>query len=161
MQYRKKLSAEEALIKIRHYCSYQERCHVEVQQKLYGFGLFKKDVDYIISNLIENNYLNEERFAIQFAGGKFRINHWGKRKIEYELQQKRVSSYCIKKALKDISEEDYLTTVSKLAETKWKVLKGEHHLTRQAKTHKYLMQKGFEPIVISKALHQIIESNKN
>ena len=89
---------EQAIPKIKQYCAYQERCHAEVKDKLYSFGLHRKDVDEIIVLLIGENYLNEERFAIHYAGGKFRINHWGKNKIKQALKQKRVSDYCIKKA---------------------------------------------------------------
>src|SRR5690242_15375551 len=108
---RKHLTKEQALQKLRHYCGYQERCHSEVKAKLYELGVWKKDHDEIISSLIEDNYLNEERFAIQFAGGRFRMKQWGRVKIKYELKQKQVSEYCIKKALQQIPEEDYQRTL--------------------------------------------------
>ena len=73
--YKQQLTKEQALPKVRQYCTYQERSHSEVKEKLYSFGLYKKDVEQLISNLIEENYLNEERFAIVFAGGRFRIKH--------------------------------------------------------------------------------------
>src|SRR6185503_6037061 len=92
-------TAEQATPKIKHFCAYQERCHAEVRDKLYSFGLHRKDVDGIIVVLIGDNYLNEERFAINFAGGKFRMKHWGKNKIKQRLKLKQVSDYCIKKAL--------------------------------------------------------------
>src|ERR1700742_1751005 len=113
------LSLEQALQKTRHYCGYQERCHSEVKEKLYSFGLRKQQVEEALSVLIEENYLNEERFALQFAGGRFRMKHWGKVRIRYELKQKQVGDYCIKKALAAISEEDYDNTLSKLVENKW------------------------------------------
>ena len=93
--------------------------------KLYDLGLFKKDAELLVSQLIEEGYLNEERFAIQFAGGKFRIKQWGKKKIVYALKEKQVSDYCIKKALAQIDEEDYRKTLQKLAAAKWMQLKGE------------------------------------
>jgi regulatory protein len=158
--YKKQLTPAEALQKIKHYCSYQERCHNEVKQKLYGYGLYKKDVEEIISNLIENNYLNEERFAIQYAGGKFRMNHWGKRRIQYELLQKGVSSYCIKIALKQIDEDDYLAQLRSLAANKFALLKNEHYLARQAKTTAYLIQKGFEPAVVSGVVNELTQKIK-
>ena len=83
----------------------------------------KKEVDELLSELISDNYLNEERFAIQFAGGKFRIKQWGRIKIKYALKQKQVSEYCIKKALKAIDEKDYTKTAEKLFEQKLKTLK--------------------------------------
>jgi regulatory protein len=81
------LSAEQALQRLRHYCDYQERCHQEVKDKLYSFGLRKQDVETAIATLIQEDRLNEERFAVQFAGGRFRLKNWGKIKIRYELQK--------------------------------------------------------------------------
>jgi regulatory protein len=144
-----KFSKEQALQKIKQYCAYQERCHAEVKEKLYSFGLYKRDVEEIISQLIEENYLNEERFAIQYAGGKFRMNNWGRIKIKYALRQKQVSDYCIKKALKNISEEEYLKTLQKLAEQKLKTLKSETNIfIKKKKLQDYLLQKGFEGEVV-------------
>lgn len=155
MPYNKTLSKEQALQKIKQYCSYQERCHREVKTKLYTYGLYKRDVDEIIANIIENNYLNEERYAIHFAGGKFRINHWGRKKIQYALQQKGVSSFIIKIALKELNEPAYLKTIHTLASGKWNSLATERDLIRQAKTQAYLLQKGFEPALISQAIKTI------
>jgi regulatory protein len=152
--FRKQLSKEQALQKLKHYCGYQERSHSEVKEKLYSLGVWKKDHDEIISTLIEENYLNEERFAIAFAGGRFRMKQWGRVKIKYELQQKKVSEYCIKKALKQISDEDYLSTLKKLADEKYSSLKGEQYLVRKKKTMDYLMQKGYEPGLIQKVLSE-------
>ncbi len=141
----KNIGTEAAFRKIKHFCAYQERCHAEVKQKLYGYGLYKAEVELLLSNLIEENYLNEERFAIAFAGGKFRIKQWGKTKIKYELSQKQVSAYCIKKALATISEEDYEKTLSKLAAEKLKTLQGEKNIfTKKAKLQNYLVGKGYE-----------------
>ncbi|HTC00362.1 MAG TPA: regulatory protein RecX [Ferruginibacter sp.] len=155
--YKQQLTKEQALPKVRQYCAYQERCHSEVKEKLYGFGLYKKDVEQLISNLIEENYLNEERFAIVFAGGRFRIKHWGKMKIKYELKQKQVSEYCIKKALQEINSADYLKTLYKLAEGKLKLLKAEKNIfTKKKKLQDYLLQKGFEGQLIQTVIKDII-----
>ena len=88
---RRNLTKEQALQKLKHYCAYQERCHSEVREKLFSLGVWKKDHDEIISALIEKNYLNEERFAIAYAGGKWRVKQWGRQKIKYALKQKQVS----------------------------------------------------------------------
>jgi regulatory protein len=152
---RKHFTAEQALQKIRQYCAYQERCHKEVKEKLYSYGLHKSETDKIIADLIESNYLNEERFAVQFAGGKFRMNQWGRKKIQYELQQKGINPHSIKMALKELDESDYTETLHKLAKIKWDSLATEHQLSRQAKTQAYLMQKGFEHDVISKAIKEL------
>jgi regulatory protein len=141
----KNIGTESAFKKIKYYCAYQERCHAEVKQKLYGYGLYKSEVELLISQLIEENYLNEERFAIAFAGGKFRVRQWGKTKIKYELKLKQVSEYCIKKALKEISAEDYEKTLQKLAAEKLESLKGEKNIfIKRSKLQNYLVGKGYE-----------------
>ncbi len=154
--FKQQLTREKALQKARHYCAYQERSHSEVKNKLYALGLRKGDVESALSELIEQNYLNEERFAIQFAGGKFRMKHWGKSKIQYELKQKRVSDYCIRKALNEIDQAAYLETLNKLAAEKWETQKGEKNLfVKLRKTQDYLLQKGFEPALIRKVLEEL------
>ncbi len=148
-----KLTPEQALQKIKHYCAYQERSHAEVKEKLYGFGLYKKDVEPIIGTLIEENYLNEERFALAFAGGHFRTKQWGRVKIKYQLKQKQISEYCIKKALKTIDEDDYRKTLEKLFADKLKTLKSEKNIfIKKRKLQDYLLQKGFETELVRELL---------
>ena len=152
----KKFSKEQALLKIKLYCAYQERCHAEVKEKLYSFGLYKNEVEQLMAQLIEENYLNEERFAIQYAGGKFRMNQWGRVKIKYALRQKRVSDYCIKKALKEISDADYKKTLQKLAGQKLKTLKSEINIfSKKKKLQDYLLQKGYEGELVREVVNRI------
>ncbi len=153
----KYLTKEQALQKLKHFCAYQERCHSEVKEKLYNLGVWKKDHDDILASLIEENYLNEERFAMAYAGGKFRIKQWGKVKIKYELKQKQVSEYCIKKALKQIDEEKYLEVLDKLAKEKYASLKRDQWLVRKKKTMDYLFRKGFEAELINESIKKITE----
>ena len=146
----KNIGTERGLQKIKYYCSYQERSHYQVKEKLYSFGLYKYEVEAILSQLIEENYLNEERYAIAFAGGKFRIKQWGRVKIKYELKQNNVSEYCIKSALKSIDENEYKKTLHELFETKIKTLRAEKNIfVKKQKVYAYLMQKGFEPALIN------------
>lgn len=152
--YKKHLTKEQALQKLKHYCAYQERSHNDVKEKLYKLGVWKKEHDEIIAALIEENYLNEERFAIAYAGGKFRINNWGRVKIKYALKQKQVSEYCIKKAMKQISEEDYMKLLNKLAKEKYAALKAEQYLIRKKKTMDYLITKGFETNLVVATLEK-------
>jgi regulatory protein len=136
---------DQALPRAKHYCAYQERCHSEVKEKLYDFGLNKKEVDEILSQLIEENYLNEERFAIHFAGGKFRMKHWGRVKIKYELRKKQVSDYCIRKALASLDDDAYMKTLQKLFDEKLRTLKSEKNIfIKKRKLQDHLLQKGFE-----------------
>jgi regulatory protein len=107
----------------------------------------------LISKLIQENFLNEERYAIAYAGGKFRAKDWGKNKIKYGLKQHQVSDYCIKKALKTIDDEDYVKTLQKLYVAKEKTLKSEKNIfIKKRKIQQYLMQKGYEVSLINELL---------
>jgi regulatory protein len=144
-----RVSREGALQKLKHYCGYQERSHSEAKQKLYALGLFKKEVEELLSDLIQEGYLNEERFAIQFASGKFRIKGWGKQKILQGLKQKGVSPYCIRKALDGIDQEEYQKSFRKQADKKWSSLRSESNIfVKKTKWRNYLLQKGFESSLI-------------
>jgi len=154
---KKVLSKEEALQKLRQYCAYQERSHSEVQQKLWDLGVRRADHDEIIVSLIEDDYLNEERFAIQFAGGKFRMKDWGRKRIYYALKEKKISDYIIKKAMQEIPEADYNKTLQDLAEKKYASLKNEQYLVRKKKTMDYLLQKGYEPNLVTQAIKHLTD----
>jgi regulatory protein len=152
---KKHLTKEQALQKLKQYCGYQERCHNEVKQKLWELGVSRTYHDEIISNLIEEDYLNEERFAKLFAGGKFRMKNWGRKKIEYALKDKGVNSYCINKGLKEIEEEAYQQLLEQLAEKKYASLNQEQYLVRKKKTMDYLLQKGYEHDLINRAVNNL------
>ena len=154
MLYKKHLTKEQALQKLKHYCGYRERCHCEVKEKLYQLGIWKKDHDEMIAALIEENYLNEERFAIAFAGGKFRVNQWGRIKIKQALKQKQVSEYCIKRAMKEIEDHTYIKTLEKLAIKKYASLKKDQYLIRKKKTMDYLIRKGYEVELVKRVMEQ-------
>lgn len=156
----KRLTPSQAWEKIKYYCAYQERGHQETKDKLYRFGLNSAEVDEQLARLIEEGYLNEERFAKMFVGGKFRMKHWGKIKIEAELKMKRVSSYNIKIALKEINDDDYQKAMEKLTEEKWISLKGEQYLVRQMKTMRYMVQKGYETNLVGNVIQKIRSNAK-
>lgn len=146
-----------AKIKIASYCAYQERCQQEVRNKLYSYELFRDQVDEILSWLITENYVNEERFAQTYAGSKFRVKKWGKFKIKRALIQKDISDYCIRKGLQEIGNEDYRNTIFELAEKKL----GEYSLRisnsyqLKDKTAKFIISKGFEPDLVWEMLKEI------
>lgn len=140
------LTKEQAYQKLRHYCAYQDRCHAEVKEKAFSLGLKKADVEELTSRLIEEECLNEERYARSFAGGKFRMKQWGKLKIRAELKQRRVSEYCIATALGEIDQNKYNEALHKLAVKRWSAVKGPgtNLYVKMTKTRDYLMQKGYE-----------------
>ena len=150
---KKRLGKEQALQKLKHYCGYQERCHAEVKEKLYSFGLYKQEVEECISRLIEEEYLNEERFALAYAGGKFRMKGWGKIKIRHALKEKGVSEYCINRSLKEIDSAQYEECLNKIATDKWSGLRSEKNIfIKMKKVHDYLLQKGFESNLIQRTI---------
>ncbi|MFV0606072.1 MAG: regulatory protein RecX [Niabella sp.] len=144
------LTPEQALQKLKYFCAYSERCHQDVVDKLFQLGVWKKHHDEIIASLIEENYLNEERFAKNFVGGHFRQKQWGRNKIIKQLLFKNISPYCIKKGLQEIDEEAYNATLKKLFTKKWETLKGEkNRFIKMRKTSDYLIQKGFETDLVN------------
>lgn len=147
------IGTERALEKIRHYCGYQERNHREVREKLFSMGLYAQQVEEIIGSLISDNFLNEERYALAFAGGKFRMKGWGKVKIRYEMKQQGISDYCIKKALQSIDEEAYADMLQKHFQLKAATLKSEkNHFIKKTKIRNFLLQKGYESDLINELL---------
>ncbi|HVI44534.1 MAG TPA: regulatory protein RecX [Chitinophaga sp.] len=149
---------QQAIEQLRRYCAYQERCHQEVKYKALEIGMRGAEVDEAIATLIADNFLNEERYAKAFAGGKFRIKQWGRKKIESELKQKQVSAYCIRKGLAEIDPDDYEAALKKQAEKKYQSLKGDTVMKRRYKTMQYLLQRGFESDLINQALEQIVNN---
>lgn len=139
----------------RKYCAYQERSQQELRDKLYDLGLFRKDVEQVIVAMIEEGYLNEERFAIAYAGGKFRVKQWGKVKIRLALKQKRVSEYCIKKALAQISEKEYESTLQKVIATQSRKISEKNILKKNYKLAQYAIGRGFEPEMVWEQLKHI------
>ena len=150
-------SLSEAKQKIASYCAYQERCQQEVRTKLYSYGLYRDQVDELMAWLITENFLNEERFAQTYAGGKFRVKKWGRFKITQALKQKDISDYCIKKGMQEIDEEDYLITIKQLVDKKIKELapKTPNPFQLKNKISKYIISKGFEPDLVWSVLKEI------
>lgn len=133
-----------AFEKLKRYCAYQERCHQEVRSKLLTLKVYGDELEEIISYLIDENYLNEERFARAYARGKFRIKRWGKIRIKQELKKRRISEYLIRKGMSEIDEDEYHETLLKLISK----YKDEHDTLSfydlRRKTVTYLMSKGYE-----------------
>jgi len=140
----KKISVDEAIIKVRTFCNYRDRCHKEVKDKLYGLGLWKNEVDQVMMQMMDEDLLNEERYARSFARGYFRTKRWGKIKIRYELQSKQIHSRLIQTALTEIDEDEYQQTIKHLIQKKLGLLKGEKSMSKKQKVVNYLMQKGYQ-----------------
>lgn len=142
-----------ALLKMMSWCAYQERCQQDARNKLYELGMWEEAVENIIVKLIEDNFLNEERFATSFARGKFTIKKWGRVKIRQELKQKRVGDYCLKKAMKQIDETEYLATLKRLMEIKRKLIKEKSPIKLNYKLMNYALSKGYEKDLVFDVLN--------
>lgn len=140
--------------KAEHYCAWQERCHKELKQKLYEWGAGKQEVEAIILHCIEHNFLNEERFAKAFAGGKFRTKGWGRQKIIRELKSRDISDYCIRKAMLEIPEEDYIQRLRKWIESRPESRGSGNLFARRAKLAQFLISKGFEADLVWEMLKE-------
>lgn len=152
----KSYTVEEAQRKMEHYCAYQERCHDEVIQKLKSLNMIPQAIDTIVVYLLDNNFLNEERFACSFARGKFRIKQWGKRRIINELKARNISRYNIERALKEIPEEAYLETFHSIAEKQWETVNETNIMKKKKKVMDYLLRKGYESNIVQDKLSTIL-----
>jgi regulatory protein len=140
------------LVKAERFCAYQERSSFEVRKKMKEFDADEKTIELILTSLLEDDFQNDERFAMLFASGKFRIKRWGKNKIRSELRMKHIPDALIKKGLDAINREDYLKTLKELAKKKEKEVRGEKSEVRSQKIGRFLLSKGYESELIWKAL---------
>ena len=133
-----------AIDRLKNYCAVQDRCQWDIIRKMKEWRLTQNTQDHILELLISNQYINEERFAIAFCQGKFRIKKWGKNKIKNELKKRDISKNCIIKGLDSIDEDQYQEILKKIIEQKTDKLKEKNPFIKKNKIAKYLIQKGFE-----------------
>ena len=150
---KKHLSVNEAKLKAADYCAYQERSQQEVRNKLYSYGLHQDEVEQAISELITEKFINEERFARAYAGGKFRMKKWGRVKIIQGLKQHKISEYCIKKGLSEIDEDDYNETIQALIDKKRLHIAAASPQLIKKKLAAFLQQKGYESNLVWEVLN--------
>lgn len=152
---KKIFTVDEIKRKIEHYCAYQDRCHKEVENKIKEYSLIPEAREMILLSLMKDNFLNEERFSKSFARGKFRIKKWGKQRIVRELKFRNISAYNIKTALKEINEQEYITTLYELVAKKEKLVREENVFKRKKKIADYLLYRGFESNLVYEAINAI------
>jgi len=147
---------QEATRKLEGYCAYQERCHKEVNQKLRDMGMIPEAIGQIITYLIQENYLNEERFAQSFSRGKFNIKKWGKNRIVNELKQRGISKYNITAAIKEIDEKAYIETLDALAKKRLEQVTEKNIQKRKKKLADYLLYRGWESHLVYTKLQELV-----
>ncbi|MFD2908391.1 regulatory protein RecX [Flavobacterium ardleyense] len=152
---KKTYSFTEARAKLEFYCAYQERCYKEVEQKLYEFQLSTSEREQIVIYLIENNFINEERFAQSFVRGKHNYKFWGKNRITNELKFRNISSRIITISLKELPEPTYIANFHTLAEKNWETIKESKGQKKNKKFVDFLLRKGYETHLIYDKLREL------
>ena len=145
----------EAKDRIKNYCALQDRCQWDVRQKLSEWGVLANTKNIIMKELINDSFIDEERYARAFCRGKFRIKKWGRRKIEFELKKKNISFVCIKKGMEEIEMDEYLKELENQAEKKNNLIKDKNHFKRKSKLAKYLTNRGFENNLVWEKIKEI------
>ncbi len=141
----KSLSTDQAMRAMERYCAYQERCHKEVEAKLWKLLVRPPVQDEVILHLMQHDFLNETRFAQSFARGKFRIKSWGRVRITNELKARGISKRNIDIALKEISVEEYEAVFDSLSRKRYNQLTATHDkLNKRKKLADYLLYRGWE-----------------
>ncbi|MBT4217142.1 MAG: RecX family transcriptional regulator [Flavobacteriales bacterium] len=156
MQNNKVYTVKEATERIQSYCAIQDRCQWEVEKKMKEWGISDEIIENILTDLILDKFVNEERFSESFCRGKFRIKRWGKVKIKNELKIKKISNNCIDKGLLQIEKKEYMKVLKDLYLKKRDSLKDTNQFIRKGKIAKHLQQKGFE----SKLIWELINKDK-
>lgn len=157
MYSQKTYTLTEATKKLESYCAYQERCHKEVTSKLREMRMISEAIDQIVTHLIQENYLNEERFSRAYARGKFNIKKWGRNRIVNELKFRGISKYNIKSALQEISDDDYFITLDKLAKKRVLQIKETNLQKRRKKLADYLLYRGWESHLVYEKVKELIK----
>jgi regulatory protein len=151
-QKKKHIDYPTALKKLQAFCAYQERSHGEVKTKLLDLGIYGDALEEIIAELIQDNFLNEERFAKAYSRGKFNIKKWGRIRIKQELKLRKISDYCVRKAMEEIEDDAYIATLREIILKKSDLLKEEDNFKLNQKLFSYAIQKGYESELISQVL---------
>ncbi|MCB0661151.1 MAG: RecX family transcriptional regulator [Saprospiraceae bacterium] len=153
------ISKDKALQKLMKYCAYQDRCHQEVRNKLLSLGVYGDELDDVMLTLLQENFLNEERFARSFARGKFRLKRWGRVRITRELKLRDISAYCIKKGLAEINELEYGEALDEILHKKWLETKAKNDFEKRKKVADFAIRRGFETNLVWEAVQALKDTD--
>ncbi|WP_109832872.1 regulatory protein RecX [Reichenbachiella versicolor] len=153
---KKRLTPKQAKLKAANYCAYQERSQKEVKKKLYDLGLWKDEVDEVLTDLIIEGFINEERFAKSYVGGKFRVKKWGRNRILMGLKEHHISKYCIKKGMEEIDDSEYKSTLAILIEKKAFTEKETNVFKRREKISRSMIYKGYESSLVWEFVNDLV-----
>ena len=146
----KPLTPDAALARMEHFCAYRERCPKEVRAKLAELGMRGADAEQIFLALREDGFFDEERFATAYAGGKFRVNHWGRVRIRQELRMRDIAPAIVQKAIDSIDEAAYVELLEQLMDKKRRQYEKDGQ--SREKMAAALIRAGFEQELVFKYL---------
>lgn len=146
------MSYDRAIEKAMRYCSFQERCILDVKNRLLAWNVKKEEWDKVIDKLLELDFLNEDRYVEDYVRGKFTMKKWGRNKIKAGLMQKRISGKKVTEELNSIDERQYESTIENLIEKKKNLLALKEGLELRDKLYRYMIGKGFESDLVLKCL---------
>jgi len=153
----KAYTVDQIKAKMEHYCAYQDRCHYDVEKKLKEFFLIPDARDEILLGLMQEKFLDEERFAKSFVRGRFRIKHWGKKKIVLELKKRNISEYLINLGLKEIDDDEYFSTADRLISKKIDIVSSKNKFELKKKITTFMLGKGYDYELISQVIADHID----
>jgi len=153
----KTYTVEEALQKLMHFCAYRDRSQKEVEDKLDTMKMIPEAKEQIIISLMQEGFLNEERFARSFVRGKFRIKKWGKIKITQELKKRGISNPIIKLGLSEINSTEYTQTLYELAEKKSEKINEPNSFKKKGKLADHLLRKGYESSIVFDCVNELTD----
>ena len=151
----KPLTPDQVLDKMAKYCAYQERCVKDVRDKLKTFDIPEEEKSKILDYLLDNRFVNDERFVKNFVRGKVNQSGWGMNKIRFHLMQKGIGKELIDEALGQTDEEVYRQRLIDILKTKSKTVKAENDFEKKRKLAAYAMQKGFEGNLVWEVLKDL------
>ena len=149
------LTSDQVLDKMAKYCGYQERCVKDVRDKLKTYDIPQEEKNKILDYLLDNRFVNDERFAKSFVRGKINQSGWGMNKIRFHLVQKGIAKEIIDEALEQTDDEVYRQRLNDILTTKTKTIKAENDFERKRKLAAYAMQKGFESGLVWEVLKEL------
>ena len=150
------LTPPEALHRAAALCSSAEHCTADIREKLARWGVTEADSRTIIDRLVQERFIDEQRYAVAFVKDKFRFAGWGRIKMRYALQQKRIDGSDIDHALATLDEEPYNDRLLELLQAKSRSIRDDDPEARRAKLFRFAASRGFEPSLIFNALKQVV-----
>lgn len=156
----KSYTVKEATLKLMQFCAYRDRSQKEVEDKLLEMRMIPAAREEIVMKLMQEGFLNEERFARSFVRGKFRIKKWGRIRIKQELKLKDISAPIIRLAMEEIDDKKYYSTLCDLAEKKLNLLKEPNHFKLRKKLSDHLLRKGYEANLVYEVTSNLLNSEE-